>query len=346
MQHQGTRVLETQRILLRPFRAEDAEAMFRNWASDTEVTKYLTWQTHKSPEDTRALCAAWEAASEKPDCYQWAVVLKELGEPVGSLSVVRMREEIGSVELGYCIGRAWWHKGLVAEAVQAVIDFLFRDVGVNRIAACHDVRNPNSGRVMQKVGMRYDGTLRGAGRNNQGVVDEVWYSLLAEDYFGSAAPAFRPMSRIRQAMSAEDCIALLKREKRGVLSVLGDGGYPYGVPINHWYDPEDGKIYFHSGPVGHKIDSIRQANRASFCVMDAGTREPEGWALNFRSVIVFGRLEMVEDHERALEISRQISYKFTQDQAYIEQEVRSSGASVLCFALTPEHITGKRVNEK
>jgi nitroimidazol reductase NimA-like FMN-containing flavoprotein (pyridoxamine 5'-phosphate oxidase superfamily) len=219
-------------------------------------------------------------------------------------------------------------------------------VGVNRISACHDARNPASGRVMQKVGMQYEGTFRAAGRNNQGIVSLVWYSILAEDYFGTAAPLFRPLARTKQALTQEESLDLLIREKRGVLSVLGDGGYPYGVPINHWYNPEDGKLYFHSGPRGHKIDAIRQNSKASYCVMDSGTPEDAGWALNFKSVIVFGKLEIVHDHEHALEISRQISYKFTQDRNYIEDEIRNSGARVLCFALTPVHITGKRVNEK
>ena len=157
---------------------------------------------------------------------------------------------------------------------------------------------------------------------------------------------FREMARVKQALSAEECREILERELRGVLSVLGDGGYPYGVPMNHWYCREDNCLYFHSGPVGHKIDAIRRCDKASFCVTDGGERREGEWWLTFRSVVAFGRIRPVEDHERALEISRQLSYKFTSDEAYIEREIRHSGPSVLCFALEIEHLSGKRVNER
>ena len=156
---------------------------------------------------------------------------------------------------------------------------------------------------------------------------------------------FRPMSRIRQALSREECLEILKREPRGVLSVHGDDGYPYGVPINHWYCEEDGNLYFHSGKKGHKIDAMAREEKASFCVMDQGFRRPGQWALNIRSVVVFGRIRPVEDHARALEICEKLSRKFTGDDAYIREEIRRYGDAVYCFSLTPEHITGKLVNE-
>ena len=156
---------------------------------------------------------------------------------------------------------------------------------------------------------------------------------------------FRAMIRSRQALSREDCVAILKKEPRGVLSLLGDGGYPYGVPLDHWYCEEDGKIYFHCGKRGHKIDAIRRCDKASFCVMDQGFRREGEWALNISSVIVFGRISILEDQHEAIRITRALSYKYTQDSAFIEREIEQSGANVLVFALTPEHITGKLVNE-
>ena len=157
---------------------------------------------------------------------------------------------------------------------------------------------------------------------------------------------FREMVRKKQALSHEACVALLKNEKRGVLSVLGDDGYPYGVPINHYYCEEDGCLYFHSGKSGHKLDALKACDKASFCAYDQGFTRPGDWALNIQSVIVFGRLEILEDHERALDISRRLSFKFTGDEAYIEDEIRRSGPRVLVFRLIPEHMTGKLVNEK
>ena len=156
---------------------------------------------------------------------------------------------------------------------------------------------------------------------------------------------FRDIVRIKRKIPQEDCIRILEEELRGVLSVIGDEGYPYGMPLNHFYNKEDGKLYFHSGKTGHKIDAIRKNNKASFCVMDKGYREEGEWALNIRSVIVFGHIEIIEDRETIYDISRRLSYKFTDDSAYIEKEIETSGPGTFMFALVPEHMTGKIVNE-
>ncbi len=156
---------------------------------------------------------------------------------------------------------------------------------------------------------------------------------------------FRDVSRKNQKLTQEECVEILQNEKRGVLSLIGDDGYPYGLPINHYYDERDGRLYFHSGKVGHKIDAMKACSKASFCVYDSGFIRPGGWSLNIRSVIVFGRTETVSDHEKALDISIRLSRKFTDDEEYIKNEVKNFGAGVLVFALIPEHITGKIVNE-
>lgn len=156
---------------------------------------------------------------------------------------------------------------------------------------------------------------------------------------------FRKMARIKQQISEDECIELLKQEKRGVLSVLGDDDYPYGMPINHFYNDGDGKIYFHGGKSGHKVDAILRHDKASFCVYDQGYRNDGDWALNVRSVIVFGRIEVIEDTEKVYDISRRLSYKFTDDESYIEHEIENAGSRTLMFALVPEHMTGKLVKE-
>ena len=156
---------------------------------------------------------------------------------------------------------------------------------------------------------------------------------------------FRELVRKKQQISQEECIQILKNEKRGVLCVHGDNGYPYGMPLNHYYCEEDGKLYFHSGMTGHKIDALRQNSKVSYCVYDEGYRKEGEWALNIRSVILFGRIEFLEDREKIYEISRKLSYKFTDDTAYIEREIEHSGPRTLMFALTIEHMTGKLVNE-
>ena len=156
---------------------------------------------------------------------------------------------------------------------------------------------------------------------------------------------FRKMLRAKQALSQEECIEILKSELRGVLSVLGDDDYPYGIPINHFYCEQDGKLYFHGGRHGHKIDALKRHDKASFCVYDGGFRREGEWALNIRSVIVFGRVEFIDDRDTVYRISEELSRKFTDDDAYIQREIEQAGPRTLMFALVPEHISGKRVVE-
>ena len=156
---------------------------------------------------------------------------------------------------------------------------------------------------------------------------------------------FRELVRIKKKLPEGECLEILRTRLRGVLSVLGDDDYPYGMPMNHYYHEEDGKLYFHSGKKGHKIDAIKKHDKVSFCVFDDGYREEGQWALNIRSVIVFGRIEIVEEQEKIYEISRRLSHKFTGDEEYIEKEIQQSGPGTFMFALVPEHICGKLVNE-
>lgn len=183
LHHQGTKVLETERLILRQLVVEDAEKCFSNWMSDPEVTKYLTWQTHKNIEETKSILKYWCSKYEDNDFYQWVIVLKENNEPIGTISVVSTNENIDAAEIGYCIGKRWWRQGYTSEALSRVIAFLFEEVKANSVYASHDIENPNSGKVMRKCGMKYEGTLRQSKRNNRGIVDACMHSILAEEYF-------------------------------------------------------------------------------------------------------------------------------------------------------------------
>ena len=156
---------------------------------------------------------------------------------------------------------------------------------------------------------------------------------------------FREIARKKQALPMEKIIEILDAEKRGVLSVLGDDGYPYGMPMNYWYNKENGYLYFHSGKKGHKVEALAANNKVSFCVYDSGYKNEGEWALNISSVIVFGRVHVVENHEDAMRICKEMSLKYTPDLAYIEAEIQKYGAATLCYELRPEHMTGKIVNE-
>ena len=156
---------------------------------------------------------------------------------------------------------------------------------------------------------------------------------------------FRPMVRFKQQISEEECIRVLKEQKRGVLSMIGDDGYPYGVPINHWYCEEDGKLYFHGGMKGHRIDAVERCDKVSFCVYDEGYKKEGEWALNINSVIVFGRIAKVTDEEKRIRIISELTRKFTDDEAYLARELKGSLQRTLLLELTIEHMTGELVNE-
>ena len=180
LKHKGTVTIETPRLLLRRAKMEDAQIMFDNWANDPEVTKFLTWPPHGSVEVTKKVIASWVAEYEKEDYYQWMIVLKETQQPIGSI-IASTVGRAQSAHIGYCIGKRWWHQGIMSETLNAVMDFLFDEVGYHRVESMHDPNNPNSGKVMAKCGMIYEGTLRQADRNNQGICDACYYGLLASE---------------------------------------------------------------------------------------------------------------------------------------------------------------------
>ena len=156
---------------------------------------------------------------------------------------------------------------------------------------------------------------------------------------------FRELVRKNKQLSNQECIRLLVNETRGVLSVLGDDDYPYGMPMNHWYNEEDGNIYFHCGNIGHRLEALQKHNKVSFCVFDKGYKPEDHWAYKVKSVIVFGRIDIIDDMERITDITTKLSYKFIQDDEYIKGEIESSGHRTLLLKLTVEHMSGKLVTE-
>ena len=156
---------------------------------------------------------------------------------------------------------------------------------------------------------------------------------------------FRQMRRLNQQISDAQCLEILKKEKRGVLSLLGDDGYPYGIPLNHFFSEEDNKIYFHCAKEGHKIDAIKNYEKASFCVYDSGYRKDGEWALNINSVIIFGKIRLVTDLEITRKICINLVQKFTDDEKYLEKALKNALPRVQCLEFEIKHMTGKLVNE-
>ena len=181
----GTQTIETEHFILRKFKESDGEAMYKNWASDPEVTKYLTWDVHESVEASTYLCKLWEKEAESCKNFQWAMVLKETGEPIGSIGVVKLDEQINEADIGYCMSKKWWNKGYMSECFKAVIRFLFEQVNVNRIAAVHHTDNPASGKVMLKCGLKSEGIKRQSAINKGELCDIAQYAILKEDYINS-----------------------------------------------------------------------------------------------------------------------------------------------------------------
>lgn len=182
MKHCGTLPLETKRLILRPFEEADTLPAFRNWTSDPEVTKYLRWSYHRSISETEELGRFWLSKYSDPRWYHWVIVIKDDGEPIGTVSAARIDDVSATVEAGYCIGSRFRNMGYTTEALREVIGFFFRQVGANRIEARHDLRNTASGRVMEKCGMTFEGTLRSAELIGQELSDVCVYSILADEF--------------------------------------------------------------------------------------------------------------------------------------------------------------------
>ena len=158
---------------------------------------------------------------------------------------------------------------------------------------------------------------------------------------------FREMRRFKQQITEEECIQILTKQFRGVLSMLGDDDYPYGIPLDHWYCEENGKLYFHCAKTGHKLDAVRKHDKVSYCVMDDGFRKEGDWALNIRSVVIFGRMRVVDDTDDELKrkIATGLCRKFTDDEAFLEKELTNALPRAAFLELAPENMTGKLVNE-
>ncbi len=179
--HKGTKTLHTERLTLRRFAIADADVMFRNWASDPRVTRFLSWTPHTSVEITKAILKDWCALYKNPSYYHWAIVLD--GEPIGGINVVRQSDKNEVAELGYCIGADFWGRGITAEAVRAVMNYLFETLGFHRVEIHHATDNPASGRVAEKCGLSCEGVLRSSTRIGTGEFKDirVW-GILREEW--------------------------------------------------------------------------------------------------------------------------------------------------------------------
>ncbi len=184
MKDLGTKNLETKRLLLRKFKIEDAPLVYENWCNDPDVAKYVTWQPHKSVEETKELLEEWIKSYESNKTYKWVAQLKDTSEIIGSIDVVSKKTlDHGACEIGYCYGKKYWGKGYASECLDAVIKYLFDECDAYVISAKHCSLNPASGKVMQKCGLKYEGTLRGRFIDSDGKRNDILsYSITKEEY--------------------------------------------------------------------------------------------------------------------------------------------------------------------
>jgi len=156
--------------------------MFSNWANDMDVCRFMRWTPHKDKEESRDILNGWLEAYSRESFYQWAITLKTSKEPVGAIALAVINEYDLCGDIGYCIGKKHWGRGIVTEALKAVLNFAFTSVGFNRIEAYHSINNPASGKVMQKAGMTFEGMAKQKYRSITGFEDSNMYSIIKEDF--------------------------------------------------------------------------------------------------------------------------------------------------------------------
>ena len=179
--HKGTQTIKTERLILRRFTLEDAKPMFETWANDERVTKFMTWSPHGTLDVTEYLVDLWVKDYEKENCYNWVIELE--GRIIGSISVVGIDDQSERAEIGYCSAFDCWGKGIMTEAAGAVIDFLFKEVNVNRIIITHATKNPGSGKVAKKCGLTLEGIQREHFKANNGeFLDIAILSILRKEW--------------------------------------------------------------------------------------------------------------------------------------------------------------------
>lgn len=157
---------------------------------------------------------------------------------------------------------------------------------------------------------------------------------------------FRPIRRKNKEISVDAAKALLIHERRGVLAVNGDDGYPYAVPVNFYYNEATGRIYFHGAAVGHKADALRADDKVCFTVYGNESVKDVEWAPYVQSAVVFGRCRPVKDREEVITLVRQIAKKYYPNDALIDEEIAQSGKAVQVYEITIEHLSGKEIQER
>lgn len=183
MKNLGTKTLETNRLILRKINENDYKQAFKNWCNSDKVAKYVIWEKHENELVTKTLFGTW-ITEYNDQTYRWIIELKETNEVIGMISIASKYIPHSTYELGYCLGEKYWNKGIMTEVVKRVIKFLFEELDAETVCAKHLENNPGSGKVMEKSGMKYEGTLRKRYIDKDNIRNDLLvYSILKEEYY-------------------------------------------------------------------------------------------------------------------------------------------------------------------
>ena len=183
MIHLGTKRLETERLILRKINDTDYAKAYQNWCSHEEVTKYVMWTKHKNELQTKELFDKWIKEYDDNTTYRWIIELKENHKVIGTIDVSKKLLAFDTCTIGYCISDKYWNQGIMTESLIRVIKYLFEECQAETICAEYAESNPASGKVMQKSGMKYEGTLRNRIIDKNNIRNDlISYSITKEEY--------------------------------------------------------------------------------------------------------------------------------------------------------------------
>ena len=343
-------ILTTERLVLRPWKETDAESLYE-YAKDPDIGPSAGWPVHENIAESREVI---KNVFQGKECY--AVCEKETDRAIGAIELklngsTDMTEQDNECELGYWLGKPFWGRGYIPEAAEELICHGFEDLGMTTIWCRYYDGNEKSKRVQEKLGFLYHHTC-----------DEVPVPLLNEvrvehtNYMTGnqwkmrherreKIKMFRPIRRKKRMISEKDAKKLLLHEKRAVLAVNGDDGYPFAFPINYFYEPESGKIYFHGAKSGHKIDAIKNNPKVSISIIDQEDVIEEELTTYFRSIILFGKAKILQDDDEIYQAVNALGLKYCDDEIAVEKEIQREWKVLCCVEIIIEHLTGKQAIE-
>lgn len=237
---------QTDKIILRKFRINDADKMFENWASDSKVTKFLSWNPHTSAKESEKIIQQWI----NDDKNVYFAICNANDENIGRISATLKKGKPKTYSIGYCLSHDYWSRGIMTESLKIMLKYLFEEKKAVRVEARHDVRNLASGKVMKKANMKYEGILRKYEINNQGVENSCMYSMIDDEYeCDFMIPEFEELDFRKELLADENTMSF--NEKYG--GAIDFSENKWQIWYDKWINSDDRFYYYimgHNKPVG------------------------------------------------------------------------------------------------